>query len=57
MEHCPCLARVPEHEAWLNAVLMPVLDPDLKTIVTAPFAADGFRRIGVLQAELRRLGW
>jgi hypothetical protein len=36
---------------------MPALDGTLKTIVAVKFDASSFRRLGVLQAEARRLGW
>ena len=54
--HCPCLQ--PRSEAdWNHAVLMPALHEDLKCIVTDTFNASEYRRLGILQAEARRLCW
>jgi hypothetical protein len=53
---CPC--TVPRLEAdWSQAVLMPALDPLTKCIITDTFDPLTFRRLGVLQAETRRLRW
>ena len=42
---------------WRKARYMPALDYELRAIVLRPFAVDRYRRLGELQAEIRRLGW
>jgi hypothetical protein len=54
--NCPCMAPT-RHQVWPHARWMPALDGTLKTIVAVKFDASSFRRLGVLQAEARRLGW
>jgi hypothetical protein len=56
LDSCPCLS-VPGEADWSNAVLMPALHPTLKCIVTDTFNEFEYRRLGVLQAEARRLRW
>jgi hypothetical protein len=53
---CPCLGPSAEAD-WSLAVLMPAIDDTLKTIVVDTFVVHEFRRLGQLQAELRRRGW
>ena len=54
---CPCMQAPPaQSEMWHLARWMPVLDRELKAIIAVPFDSHGFRRLGVLRAELRRLG-
>jgi hypothetical protein len=53
---CPCLSTNAATD-WSNAVLMPRLDNELKTIVVCKFDADRFQRLGFLHAEARRRAW
>ena len=54
---CPCMLDDVEHVAWIDAVWMPALDHTLRCLVVTPFDAQYFRRLGILQAEARRLHW
>jgi hypothetical protein len=54
--HCPCMNN-DEDANWSHARFMPALDHQLRTIVATKFEASAFRRLGLLQAEARRLGW
>jgi hypothetical protein len=56
LDSCPCMSP-PREADWSSAVLMPALNPSLKCIVTDTFNASEYKRIGVLQAEARRLRW
>ena len=42
---------------WQYAKFMPALDADLKSIVAVAFNRSTYKRLGLLQAEARRLGW
>ena len=54
---CPCMANTIDEAQWFDAVLMPALDHASRSILVAPFDAQYFRRLAVLQAEMRRLRW
>ena len=55
---CPCLeAGLVNPTVWAKARCMPALDDSLKTIVAVPFDAASYRRLGELQAEMRRRDW
>ena len=56
MASCPCLAPVHERD-WTEAMFMAALDHDLKCVVAIPFDANNFTRLGIVQAEMRRLNW
>ena len=56
LDSCPCMTP-PRTADWCSAVLMPALNPCLKCIVTDTFNASEYKRIGLLQAETRRLRW
>jgi hypothetical protein len=53
---CPCMAGPfdPGSTQWRYARHMTVIDDDLKDLVWAPFKGEEVRRLGQLQAELRR---
>ena len=53
---CPCLA-VPSEAGWTPAVLMPTISDEFKSIVIDTFDRHDFRRLGQLQAELKRRNW
>ena len=42
---------------WQHAVHMPKIDHDLKEIVVVPFDVSFNRRLGQLQAEMKRLNY
>ena len=54
---CKCMADSSLEADWQFAKFMPTLDEELKCITAAPFDKDTFKRLAVLQAEARRLGW
>ena len=53
---CPCL-QPPLEADWSTARMMPVPHEDLKCITVDTFEQWSFRRLGVIQAELRRRRW
>ena len=57
MTTCPCMSDDADHVDWLDAVLMPALDHESRSLVVTPFDGQYFRRLGFLQAEMRRLQW
>ena len=50
---CPCMRPIGDN-AWQFARYMPSLDTQLRALVTVPFDAEQFMRLGQLQAEMRR---
>ena len=42
---------------WQYAKYMPAFDEELKCIVTVAFDMNTYKRLGLLQADARRLGW
>ena len=42
---------------WQYAKFMPALDEELKSIVAVAFDTNTYKRLGLLQADARRLGW
>ena len=54
---CPCMAEDFEDDAWLDAAWMPAMDYASCYLVVAPFSAESFSCIGLLRAQMRRLGW
>ena len=54
---CKCMARASSQADWQFAKFMPALDTELKCIVAVPFDITTFKRLGLLQAEAKRLGW
>ena len=59
LDKCPCMAAPFDSGCaeWRYARHMTVIDQDLKDLVWAPFAGEDLRRLGQLQAELRRLNY
>ncbi len=55
--HCPCMSNSVDALDWLDAALMPALEHETRTLVVTPFDCQYFSRMGILQAEMRRLGW
>ena len=53
---CPCMDADSRHDdsAWQHARRMASIDHELKDIVTTEFHRETFKRLGQLQAELRR---
>ena len=51
---CDCASANP---TWEGVKRMPALDVQRKAIVTKAFDAKIIRRLGQLQADIRRLGW
>ena len=56
---CPCLGTAVSNDSlqWIDAKRMAALDHELKCIVTTPFDASCFSRLGYLRAEAKRLDW
>ena len=54
---CSCLLTDLGAGNWRHAKWMPAISVELRTIIAVPFNIAGFRRLGVLQAELRRNEW
>ena len=54
---CPCMNASSHATAWSTARRMPKLDEHLRVITTTRFHAASFRRLGSLQAEVRRRRW
>jgi hypothetical protein len=58
---CPRLDQDPDSahadDPWRGAKLMPRIDQSLKAIVVEKFNQESFARLGLLQAEMRRLAW
>ena len=54
---CPCMSNDIGHTAWIDARWMPALDHASQCLIVTPFDEQSFSRLGVLQAEMRRLGW
>ncbi len=54
---CPCLDPFTNAQDFQHARWMPSLDSTLKFLVTAPFSLESYRRLGKLQAEMRRALW
>ena len=54
---CKCMSPVTCLEDWQHAHYMPALEPELKCIIATPFHKDSYKRLALLQAETRRLGW
>eukprot|EP00973_Karenia_brevis_P091606 12408310-Karenia_brevis.AAC.1 len=50
---CPCLDPAAEKD-WSHARHMPAIDRELRHLVTIQFNAATFKRLGVLQAQLKR---
>ena len=55
-KECPCMRRA-EDQDWQRARFMPTIDIDLHALTVVPFESAGFRRLGQLQADMRRLNW
>jgi hypothetical protein len=56
---CACIgpASCTDKSVWWKARWMPHLDADLKAITIVPFQLNGLRRLGVIQAEMKKKGW
>ena len=54
---CQCMSVNPTSGAWQDACFMPSLDHELKAVVAVPFDQSTRKRLAVLQAEARALGW
>eukprot|EP00973_Karenia_brevis_P018205 2500352-Karenia_brevis.AAC.1 len=54
---CPCMQQSPNQGAWRHARHMPALDHNLKKIICKRFDSNSFKRIGLLKAEMVRMGW
>eukprot|EP00973_Karenia_brevis_P029103 4014792-Karenia_brevis.AAC.1 len=54
---CPCLKQVPVLQDWSKARYMPHLCQEMRAIIAIKFDATSFRRLGQIQAEIRRLNW
>ena len=54
---CKCMSEHSVPEDWRNAVFMPALNYEIKTIVAVPFLFEQYTRLGLLQSPARRLGW
>ena len=54
---CDCMAAAFAGQCWRKAASMPMIDCEAKALVVTGFEALSFQRLGVLQAELRRLGF
>ena len=54
---CKCMSLQSGEEDWHDARYMPALDHDLKAIVAVKFDKPSFKRLAILQADMRRLGW
>ena len=51
---CPCSGQPAHSDAlWQKAVLMPIIDEDLRSITAVPFVAGRQERLRVLQHRLR----
>ena len=54
---CQCMSATTTPEAWQDACFMPSLDQELKALIAVPFDQSSRKRLAVLQAEARALGW
>jgi hypothetical protein len=54
---CPCMLNDPSPELWRHARYMACISYQLRAIVTTRFELGSFRRLGILQAEMRRRSW
>ena len=54
---CSCMASDNTSNSFANACWMPILSHDLKNLVVVPFEISRFQRLGMLQSQMRRLGW
>ena len=54
---CPCMKESAISDDWRYARKMPQLDHETKALIVVPFHRDGFKRIGQLHAQMRRLNY
>ena len=55
--NCPCVNSTTSEGDWHSAAWMPAISEDLKALIAVKFEAANYKRLGVLQAELRRRQW
>ena len=56
-EGCKCMDTSSTEEDWRHAKYMPALDDDLKCIIAVRFHQQSYKRLALLQADIRARQW
>eukprot|EP00973_Karenia_brevis_P037294 5141515-Karenia_brevis.AAC.1 len=54
---CPCMKNTTSSAHFASAVWMACLDFDDQILSVTAFEYNSFQRLGLLRAQMRRLGW